>query len=220
MLFLMATVKKKNCNRSLCNWIVYKNPYIYTLLRKTLRAVVLLLNFDLYCHKSCIVSWGVRASVGGMEGEKEGWWTNRGILFLGSSMDSLRHWERRREGDSMFPSSVRSVVRSRALRASVPGDGVMKGEVDGGTEQGDGRREGCSGRVRSFDQIPHTGRNGWMNLLHFWRNGTFSHLHKHMEQNFNTIGPIYRYTHNTHTHTKHTPQHSTHLAQCTCTRSH
>lgn len=100
----------------------------------------------------------------------------------------------------MFPSSVRSVVRSRALRASVPGDGVMKGEVDGGTEQGDGRREGCSGRVRSFDEIPHTGRNGWMNLLHFWRNGTFSHLHKHMEQNFNTIGPIYRYTHNTHTH--------------------
>ncbi|XP_053539835.1 cytochrome P450 11B, mitochondrial [Ictalurus punctatus] len=92
----------------------------------------------------------------------------------------------------MFPSSVRSVVRSRALRASVPGDGVMKGEVDGGTEQGDGRREGCSGRVRSFDEIPHTGRNGWMNLLHFWRNGTFSHLHKHMEQNFNTIGPIYR----------------------------
>lgn len=109
----------------------------------------------------------------------------------------------------MITSSVRSVVKNKALRASGPGDGWMKGEADGamdrwmtsGTEQRDGRREGCSGRVRSFNEIPHTGRNGWMNLLHFWRNGTFSHLHKRMEQNFNTLGPIYRYTHNTHTHT-------------------
>ncbi|MCI4373923.1 hypothetical protein PGIGA_G00000080 [Pangasianodon gigas] len=100
----------------------------------------------------------------------------------------------------MITSSVRSVVRSRALRASVPGDREMKGEVDGGVDRGmarekeqrDRRREGCSGRVRSFEEIPHTGRNGWMNLLHFWRNRTFSHLHKHMEQNFNTLGPIYR----------------------------
>ncbi|XP_027010543.2 cytochrome P450 11B, mitochondrial isoform X2 [Tachysurus fulvidraco] len=100
----------------------------------------------------------------------------------------------------MITSSVRSVVRNKALRASGPGDGWMKGEADGtvdrwmtgGTGQRDGRREGCSGRVRSFNEIPHTGRNGWINLLHFWRNGTFSHLHKHMELNFNTLGPIYR----------------------------
>lgn len=96
----------------------------------------------------------------------------------------------------MITSSVRSVVRSRALRASVPGDGEKKGEVDTGmtrgTEQRDRRTDGCSGRVRSFEEIPHTGRNGWMNLLHFWRNGTFSSLHKHMEQNFNNLGPIYR----------------------------
>ncbi|KAK3551826.1 hypothetical protein QTP70_029008 [Hemibagrus guttatus] len=104
------------------------------------------------------------------------------------------------DGGSMITSSVRSVVRSKALRASGPGDGWMKVEVDGGldrwmargTEQGDKRTEGCSGRVKSFEEIPHTGRNGWMNLLHFWKNGTFSQLHKHMEQNFNTLGPIYR----------------------------
>ncbi|XP_060776877.1 cytochrome P450 11B, mitochondrial isoform X2 [Neoarius graeffei] len=88
----------------------------------------------------------------------------------------------------MITSSVRSVVRSRALRTLVPGDGGM----DSGMEQRDRSREGCSGRVRSFDKIPHTGCNGWMNLLHFWRNGTFSHLHEHMEKNFNTLGPIYR----------------------------
>lgn len=96
----------------------------------------------------------------------------------------------------MISSSVRSVVKSRALRALVPGDGGKKGEVDSvmnrGTEQRDRRREGCSGGVRSFEEIPHTGRNGWMNLLTFWRNGTFSQLHEHMERNFNTLGPVYR----------------------------
>lgn len=100
----------------------------------------------------------------------------------------------------MITSSVRSVVRSKALKALVPGDGGTKGEVDRGvdrwmvkgTELRDRKREGCRGGVRSFDEIPHTGRNGWMNLLHFWRNGTFSYLHQHMEQNFNTLGPIYR----------------------------
>nr|AEM63542.2 steroid 11beta-hydroxylase CYP11B1 [Clarias gariepinus] len=95
----------------------------------------------------------------------------------------------------MITSSLRSVVRSRALRVSVPGDGGIKeniGGVDRGTALRGRKKEGCSGQVRKFEDIPHTGRNGWMNLLHFWRNGTFSHLHKHMEQNFNTLGPIYR----------------------------
>ncbi|KAI4896888.1 hypothetical protein NFI96_031587 [Prochilodus magdalenae] len=41
-------------------------------------------------------------------------------------------------------------------------------------------------------QIPHTGSNGWINLLRFWREGTFSQLHKHMEKTFHALGPIYR----------------------------
>ncbi|XP_076746144.1 cytochrome P450 11C1 isoform X2 [Maylandia zebra] len=46
--------------------------------------------------------------------------------------------------------------------------------------------------MRSFEEIPHTGRNGWLNLLKFWRENRFQQLHKHMERTFNTLGPIYR----------------------------
>ncbi|KAM9310353.1 cytochrome P450 11C1 [Pholidichthys leucotaenia] len=46
--------------------------------------------------------------------------------------------------------------------------------------------------VRSFEEIPHTGRNGWYNLLKFWWKNHFQQLHKHMERTFNTLGPIYR----------------------------
>ncbi|XP_057691333.1 cytochrome P450 11B, mitochondrial isoform X2 [Corythoichthys intestinalis] len=49
-----------------------------------------------------------------------------------------------------------------------------------------------SGPVRSFEEIPHTGRNRWLNLLTFWREDRFKQLHKHMESSFSTLGPIYR----------------------------
>ncbi|XP_048008654.1 cytochrome P450 11B, mitochondrial [Megalobrama amblycephala] len=46
--------------------------------------------------------------------------------------------------------------------------------------------------VRGFQEIPHTGSNGWINLLRFWKEGRFSLLHKHMENTFRQLGPIYR----------------------------
>ncbi|XP_054637018.1 cytochrome P450 11B, mitochondrial isoform X2 [Dunckerocampus dactyliophorus] len=54
------------------------------------------------------------------------------------------------------------------------------------------RRRGGDGQVRSFEEIPHTGRSGWINLVRFWREDRFRLLHKHMERSFNTLGPIYR----------------------------
>lgn len=69
----------------------------------------------------------------------------------------------------------------------------------GGKESiGLGKR-GVDGRVRSFDEIPHTGRSGWVNLVKFWREDRFRYLHKHMERSFKQLGPIYRYT-STSTH--------------------
>ncbi|XP_028280701.1 LOW QUALITY PROTEIN: cytochrome P450 11C1 [Parambassis ranga] len=69
--------------------------------------------------------------------------------------------------------------------------------VDGKIEGGKGavrevRKKGVDGRVRRFEEIPHTGRNGWVNLVKFWREDRFRNLHKHMERTFNTLGPIYR----------------------------
>ncbi|XP_007256957.3 cytochrome P450 11B, mitochondrial [Astyanax mexicanus] len=84
----------------------------------------------------------------------------------------------------MITSSFRPVAcpaLSRMLSASA---------VHAGAE-GVGKAEQRNG-VRSFQQIPHTGSNGWINLLSFWRQGTFSQLHKHMEQTFHMLGPIYR----------------------------
>ncbi|XP_023685838.1 cytochrome P450 11C1 [Paramormyrops kingsleyae] len=47
-------------------------------------------------------------------------------------------------------------------------------------------------RPRSFEEIPHTGSSGWVNLLRFWKEDRFRSLHNHMEQTFNALGPIYR----------------------------
>ncbi|XP_041845135.1 cytochrome P450 11B, mitochondrial [Melanotaenia boesemani] len=71
--------------------------------------------------------------------------------------------------------------------------------VDGKLEGGKGamkevRKRGVDGQVRSFEEIPHTGRNGWINLVKFWRENRFQTLHKHMERTFNALGPIYRET--------------------------
>ncbi|XP_058601929.1 cytochrome P450 11B, mitochondrial [Onychostoma macrolepis] len=61
---------------------------------------------------------------------------------------------------------------------------------DAVTERALQRRSG--GRVRGFQEIPHTGSSGWINLLRFWKDGRFSLLHKHMENTFRRLGPIYR----------------------------
>ncbi|XP_063344602.1 cytochrome P450 11B, mitochondrial [Pelmatolapia mariae] len=61
---------------------------------------------------------------------------------------------------------------------------VVHGKLEGGKRVVKG--------MRSLEEIPHTGRNGWLNLLKFWRENRFQQLHKHMERTFNTLGPIYR----------------------------
>ncbi|XP_075897058.1 cytochrome P450 11C1 [Nelusetta ayraudi] len=47
-------------------------------------------------------------------------------------------------------------------------------------------------RTRPFQEIPHTGSSGWLNLLKFWREDRFRQLHVHMEKTFSELGPIYR----------------------------
>lgn len=48
------------------------------------------------------------------------------------------------------------------------------------------------GRVKPFQEIPHTGKSGWVNLIKFWREDRFRQLHLHMERTFSELGPIYR----------------------------
>ncbi|XP_039973970.1 cytochrome P450 11B, mitochondrial [Xiphias gladius] len=74
--------------------------------------------------------------------------------------------------------SVRLTGCNRVQGTCVSSAGVRKGGVDG--------------RVRSFEEIPHTGRSGWVNLVKFWREDCFGQFHKHMERTFNVLGPIYR----------------------------
>ncbi|XP_056331012.1 LOW QUALITY PROTEIN: uncharacterized protein LOC130243015, partial [Danio aesculapii] len=54
------------------------------------------------------------------------------------------------------------------------------------------RSSRSAGAARLFQEIPDTGSSGWMNLLRFWRDGRFSRMHKHMEESFRRLGPIYR----------------------------
>lgn len=74
------------------------------------------------------------------------------------------------------------------------------GTVAGGKSEGSKgavgtglRKRGVEAKVRRFEEIPHTGRNGWVNLMKFWRENRFQQLHKHMEKTFKALGPIYRY---------------------------
>nr|BAR45420.1 11b-hydroxylase [Parajulis poecilepterus] len=60
------------------------------------------------------------------------------------------------------------------------------------------RKRDLDGQVRSFEQIPHTGRSGWVNLVKFWREDRFRTLHRHMEKTFMALGPIYREQVGTH----------------------
>uniref|UniRef100_UPI0037E9405B cytochrome P450 11C1 n=1 Tax=Semicossyphus pulcher TaxID=241346 RepID=UPI0037E9405B len=71
---------------------------------------------------------------------------------------------------------------------------VVDGKSEGrkGADSAGVRRKGVDGRVRSFEEIPHTGRSGWVNLVKFWKEDRFRQLHKHMEKTFIALGPIYR----------------------------
>uniref|UniRef100_A0A674CV45 Uncharacterized protein n=1 Tax=Salmo trutta TaxID=8032 RepID=A0A674CV45_SALTR len=79
------------------------------------------------------------------------------------------------------------------------GEGGEEGGMEGWrTNRVTPTRGGPAGRgggrgLRRFEEIPHTGSSGWLNLVKFWREDRFKLLHKHMERTFNTLGPIYRY---------------------------
>lgn len=83
-------------------------------------------------------------------------------------------------------------VRARGLRlaAGAVADGKARGGK--GAEGSGSRRGSADGQVRAFEEIPHTGRNSWVNLFRFWREDRFRKLHKHMERTFGALGPIYR----------------------------
>ncbi|XP_044063931.1 cytochrome P450 11B, mitochondrial isoform X2 [Siniperca chuatsi] len=85
------------------------------------------------------------------------------------------------------------VAPQRALCMTAAGT-VVDGKLGGrkGAESTGVRNRGVGGQVRSFEEIPHTGRSGWVNLVKFWREDRFQQLHKHMERTFNALGPIYR----------------------------
>lgn len=112
---------------------------------------------------------------------------------------------------AMRSMSMRVTVCARAQRASgsrnvsfgvapqrdfcmTAAETVESGKLEGGKGAVKYlRKRGVDGRVKSFEEIPHTGRNGWVNLAKFWRDDSFKHLHMHMERTFNALGPIYRY---------------------------
>ncbi|XP_049587592.1 cytochrome P450 11B, mitochondrial [Syngnathus scovelli] len=86
--------------------------------------------------------------------------------------------------------SMSTTLRTRVLlRLSGPAASRTLGQT-AGEKEAFGTSNG--GRVRSFEEIPHTGANRWLNLLTFWREGRFRLLHKHMESSFKALGPIYR----------------------------
>lgn len=82
------------------------------------------------------------------------------------------------------------VPPNRALSVLAAGT-VVDGKLERGKGAGAGKR-GVDGQVRPFEEIPHTGRNGWVNLVKFWREDRFRHLHMHTQRTFNALGPIYR----------------------------
>uniref|UniRef100_G3PCU7 steroid 11beta-monooxygenase n=1 Tax=Gasterosteus aculeatus aculeatus TaxID=481459 RepID=G3PCU7_GASAC len=79
----------------------------------------------------------------------------------------------------------------RALCAVAPQRALCVAVAPGKSEGRKGA-ERAGGRVRSFQEIPHTGRSGLINLVKFWREDRFRQIHKHMERTFNALGPIYR----------------------------
>ncbi|KAI9533235.1 hypothetical protein NQZ68_025629 [Dissostichus eleginoides] len=86
------------------------------------------------------------------------------------------------------------VAPRRAFCMAAAAGMVAHGKLEGrkAAESTGVRKKGVDGRVRSFEEIPHTGRSGWVNLVKFWREDRFRHLHLHMERTFKALGPIYR----------------------------
>ncbi|XP_075965270.1 cytochrome P450 11C1 [Anarhichas minor] len=99
----------------------------------------------------------------------------------------------RTQGTCGSRNQLCGVAPQRAFCMTAAGT-VAHGKLEGrkGAESTGVRKRGVDGRVRSFEEIPHTGRSGWINLVKFWREDRFRQLHKHMERTFNTLGPIYR----------------------------
>uniref|UniRef100_A0A665V3U6 steroid 11beta-monooxygenase n=1 Tax=Echeneis naucrates TaxID=173247 RepID=A0A665V3U6_ECHNA len=83
------------------------------------------------------------------------------------------------------------VTPERALCMTAAGT-VADEKLKGRKEAQGVRKRGARAWVQSFEEIPHTGKYGWVNLMKFWRQGYFRQLHKHMEGTFNALGPIYR----------------------------
>ncbi|XP_062986059.1 cytochrome P450 11B, mitochondrial-like [Elgaria multicarinata webbii] len=49
-------------------------------------------------------------------------------------------------------------------------------------------------KVLSFEAIPRSGHNAWVNLFQLWRSKSLQNLHYIMQRNFQNLGPIYRET--------------------------
>ena len=94
------------------------------------------------------------------------------------------------QGACGLRSLLCGVTPQRAL-AVTPAGKEVHGKL-GGRKVPGRRKGGVEEQVRRFEEIPHTGRNGWVNLVKFWRENRFQQLHKHMERTFNALGPIYR----------------------------
>ncbi|KAK5599884.1 hypothetical protein CRENBAI_014483 [Crenichthys baileyi] len=131
-----------------------------------------------------------------------------GKVSLPPELSKMIHPETKTKDDSFnllsaFQGlSISRAVLTRGKPSRTPTPASAHGDssgtvVNANLEGGKGalkvvRKGGVDGRVRGFEEIPHTGRNGWINLLRFWRENRFQQLHKHMERTFNALGPIYR----------------------------
>ncbi|XP_055766224.1 cytochrome P450 11B, mitochondrial [Salvelinus fontinalis] len=91
---------------------------------------------------------------------------------------------------SVRPAACVRIQRGMCVcpAGTVAGSGVEGVTPTRGSPAGRGGGRG----LRRFEEIPHTGSSGWLNLVKFWREDRFKLLHKHMERTFNTLGPIYR----------------------------
>uniref|UniRef100_A0AAY4ABF5 steroid 11beta-monooxygenase n=1 Tax=Denticeps clupeoides TaxID=299321 RepID=A0AAY4ABF5_9TELE len=97
-----------------------------------------------------------------------------------------------RASDSMLSSTARLSISPLAKRVlSVPLATQASENIDA-ADGGLTRKKDNGDGIQPFEKIPHTGNNGWINLLRFWKEDRFKDLHKHMETTFSTLGPIYR----------------------------
>lgn len=95
---------------------------------------------------------------------------------------------------SMYLPASAGVRACSARGLRLAAGAVVDGQVrwGKGAEGSGSKKGGVDGQVRGFEEIPHTGRHSWVNLMRFWREDRFRQLHKHMERTFTALGPIYR----------------------------